>query len=699
MSDNSVVKISRHGQIAVLTVDAPPINALSVAVRSGLMDALATVAPDETIKAVIVICAGRTFFPGADIKELEFAPQPPHLMELLEAVEEMPKPVIAAIHGTALGGGLELALACHFRIAVPSARFGLPEVKLGLLPGASGTQRLPRLLGPKPALDFMISGDQINANDALSVGMIDGIVNETTLQANAINFAEKVIADGQPLRRIRDIEMDDPGTDGHDKFFAEYRKSNARKLRGFKAPEYIIRAVEAAMTLPFDEGLKVERAMFDELLADPQSAAMRYVFFAERQVGKIPGLPSDAETKRIEIVGIIGAGTMGVGIAMSFANAGFRVKVVEAQQTAIDRGLSNVRQTYERSVKRGRLSSEAMKDRIELVSGHLQLSDLADCDLIVEAAYEEMAVKRAIFTDLDQIAKPGAVLATNTSYLDVDQIAAVTKRPQSVVGMHFFSPANIMRLIEIVRGEKTDPSVIALVLKLARDLGKIGVVVGVCHGFVGNRMLAQRQDEADRLILEGASPTDVDRALLDFGLPMGPFAMADLAGLDLGWTRENSNGATVRERLCELDRRGQKTGAGYYDYDGGRIGKPSALVEGVIRDVSIKDGITQRMMSDEVILQRLLLPMINEGAEILREGKAQRSSDIDIIWINGYGWPAYRGGPMYYADQIGLQTIVDQLRALEAEHGARFKPSALLEQLAAKGQKFSDYLPGAVTVD
>lgn len=693
MSDSSVVKVSRHGQVAVLAVDSPPVNALSVRVRSGVVDAMANLGLDDAVKAIVIMCAGRTFFPGADIKELSHAPQPPSLIEVLQAIEETPKPVIAAIHGTALGGGLELALACHFRVAVPTARFGLPEVKLGLLPGASGTQRLTRLIGPQAALDFMIPGDQLDAAGALEAGMIDLIVDEAKLEADAIAFAEKVISDARPLSRIRDMAASFPEGVEHDSFFAEYRKSKARKLRGFKAPEYIIRCVEAAMTLPFDEGLKFERKLFDELLADPQSAAMRYAFFAEREAGKIPGLSSDAGSQQIKLVGIIGAGTMGTGIGMSFANAGFRVKIVEAQQAAIDRGLANIRQTYERSVKRGRISAEDMQARLALVSGHLDMAELGDCDLIVEAAYEEMSVKREIFTALDRVAKPGAILATNTSYLDVDEIAAVTSRPESVVGMHFFSPANIMRLVEIVRGEKTDPAIVGRALQLARELGKVGVVVGVCFGFVGNRMLAQRQDEADRLVLEGASPSDVDRALLDFGLPMGPFGMADLAGLDLGWTRENSKGVTVRDRLCELGRRGQKTGAGYYDYDSNRKASPSTVVADVILAVAAKDGIVQREMSDEMILQRLLLPMINEGAEILREGKALRASDIDVIWINGYGWPAYRGGPMYYADEVGLKTIVDQLRALAAEHGERFTPSPLLEQLAAEGRKLVDYQP------
>lgn len=665
-------------------------NALSAAVRNGLKSAVEAAGKDDSVEAVVVICSGRTFFAGADITELGKPPLPPSLTDVLVAIESTEKPVIAAIHGTALGGGLELALACHYRVALPSARFGLPEVKLGLLPGASGTQRLPRLIDPGEALDFMISGEPVDAAKALQTGMIDALADGASLEADAVAYAKRLIEEAKPPRRIRDLPAKTPDAATPAAFAEAYRKANARKLRNFRAPNEIIRCVEAAMTLPFDEGLAFERKLFQELLDDPQSAAMRYAFFAERKAAKVPGIEGKPDIGRIRSIGIIGAGTMGTGIAMAFANAGYPVTIVETRQEALDRGLANVRRTYERSAQRGRLSAQDAERRIALFSGKLELEALSDCDLIVEAAFEEMSVKIEIFSALDRIAKSEAILATNTSYLDIDRIAVSTSRPQSVLGMHFFSPANIMRLVEIVRGEKTDPQVIGAAMALARAIGKVGVVVGVCHGFVGNRMLEKRQDEADRLVLEGAAPWDVDRVLYDFGLPMGPFAMADLAGLDLGWTRETSTGETVRERLCEVDRRGQKTNAGYYDYADNRQSAPSPLVEDVIRDVAKSKGIARRQISDEEILDRLLLPMINEGAKILEEGKALRASDIDVIWINGYGWPAYRGGPMFHAEQVGLAEVVDRLRALEAAHGNRFKPAPLLERIGAEGGSLTD---------
>lgn len=689
MSVESVVTTEYKGSIAVVTTNSPPVNALSIDVRKGLKTAIEDAGKNDDIAAVVVICKGRTFFAGADISELGKPPLLPSLPDVLVAIETLKKPVIAAIHGTAFGGGLELALACHYRIAAPSARVGLPEVKLGLLPGASGTQRLPRLIDPAEALDFMISGDPIDASKALRSGIVDTLSEGSSLEEDALAFAKRIVGEACPLRRIRDMPAITPENLTPAEFVASYREKNARKLRNFRAPDEIIRCVEAAMTLSFDEGLALERQLFHELLDDPQSAAMRYAFFAERKAAKVPGIEGKTDIGHIRSIGIIGAGTMGTGIGMAFANAGYPVTIVETRRESLERGLSNIRRTYERSARRGRMSTDDAGKRIALFSGELDLDALADCNLIVEAAFEEMSVKTEIFTALDRIAKPDAILATNTSYLDIDRIAATTARPQSILGMHFFSPANIMRLVEIVRGEKTDPHVVGAAMALARAIGKVGVVVGVCHGFVGNRMLEQRQDEADRLILEGATPWDVDRVLYDFGMPMGPFAMADLAGLDLGWTRETSSGETVRDRLCEADRRGQKTGAGYYDYDDSRKSVPSPLVEQIIREVASARGIPQRPIGDEEILDRLLLPMINEGAKILAEGKAARASDIDVIWINGYGWPAYRGGPMFHAEQVGMAAIVERLRALEAEHGERFKPATLLERLAADGGSLS----------
>ncbi|WP_193174617.1 3-hydroxyacyl-CoA dehydrogenase NAD-binding domain-containing protein [Oricola nitratireducens] len=682
--------MTRQDSIAVVTTDSPPVNALSVHVRNGLKSAIEDADRDDSVEAVVVICNGRTFFAGADITELGKPPLSPDLPEVLAAIEKSAKPVIAAIHGTALGGGLELALACHYRIAVPSARVGLPEVKLGLLPGASGTQRLPRLIDPGEALDLMISGDPVDAEKALRTGMIDTLAEGQSLEADAVAFAKRIVGDAKPLRRIRDMPAKTPDALTPAEFAEAYRERNARKLRNFRAPDEIIRCVEAAMTLPFDEGLAIERKLFRELLDDPQSAAMRYAFFAERKAAKVPGVEGKPDISRIRSIGIVGAGTMGTGIGMAFVNAGYPVTIVETQQAALDRGLANIRRTYERSAQRGSLTPEEAERRTALFFGRLELEALSDCDLIVEAAFEEMSVKTEVFFALDRIAKPSAILATNTSYLDIDRIAATTSRPQSVLGMHFFSPANIMRLVEIVRGEKTDLEIVGTAMALARAIGKVGVVVGVCHGFVGNRMLEKRQDEADRLILEGATPWAVDRVLYDFGLPMGPFAMADLAGLDLGWTREASTGETVRDRLCESERRGQKTGAGYYDYGENRKSDPSPLVEEIIRDVAKARGIARREISDEEILDRLLLPMINEGANILEEGKALRASDIDVIWINGYGWPAYRGGPMFHAEQVGLDKVVERLRALEAAHGGRFRPAALLQRLAAEGSSLTD---------
>jgi 3-hydroxyacyl-CoA dehydrogenase len=505
-----------------------------------------------------------------------------------------------------------------------------------------------------------------------------------------VAFARKVIAENRPLKKVRDLDDKIAAARGKPEVFETFRKANVRKFRGFQAPEYNIRCIEAAVNLPFDEGIKLERRLFQELVSGEQSAAQRHVFFAERQVWKIPDISDDTAPLPVKKVGIIGAGTMGGGISMNFANAGLPVTIVEAKPDALERGLGVIRRNYESTAKKGRMSMDDVERRMGLLTGSLNLEDLADCDLIIEAVFENMAIKKEIFSKLDAIAKPGAILASNTSYLNVNEIAAMTKRPEHVLGMHFFSPANVMRLLEVVRGEKTDKRVIATAMQLGRQIGKIAVLVGVCHGFVGNRMLEPRQREANRLILEGAMPWDVDRVLYEFGFPMGPFAMADLAGLDIGWSRETSKGETAREILCEQDRRGQKTGAGFYDYDENRNAKPSGLVEQIILDLSAKKGITRREISDQEILERCVYTMINEGAKILEEGIAIRSSDIDIVWINGYGWPVYRGGPMFYGEQVGLGKVLDRLRAYEAQYGSEFKPSALLERLVAEGKGFRD---------
>ncbi len=689
-SINSVTELDVEGDIAVLTLNSPPVNALSADVRDGLALGVAQAAANPAVRALVIICAGKTFIAGADIAAFGKPPKGTSTLETLRSIEAARMPVIAAIHGTALGGGFEVALACHYRVAVPSAKCGLPEVKLGLLPGAGGTQRLPRIVGVENALEIITSGQQIGARACLEKGMVDALVDEGQLRQGALAFARQVLAENRPLKKVRDLDDKLVAARSKPELFAEFRKANAKKFRGFEAPESIIRCVEAAVNLPFDEGMAFERSLFLELVASSQSAAQRYVFFAERAVWKLPDVPDDTPVLPAARVGIVGAGTMGGGIAMNFLNIGLPVTIVETRQDALDRGVATIRRNYENTAKRGRLTLADVDKRMALLTPTLSLDALADSDLVIEAVFEDMAVKKTLFARLDAIAKPGAVLATNTSRLDVNEIAAATTRPESVIGLHFFSPANVMRLLEVVRGDKTSKPVIATSMKLARKIGKIAALVGVCPGFVGNRMLAQRQREAQQLVLEGAMPWDVDRVLVDFGFPMGPFAMSDLAGLDLGWTREASTGQTMREILCELDRRGQKTGAGYYDYDAQRNATPSPVVEKLILELATRKGITRRAVPDTEILERCIYPMVNEGAKILEEGKAIRASDIDIVWINGYGWPAYRGGPMFYGDSLGLGVVRDKMREFHARLGDDFRPSNLLEKLANEGRRFQD---------
>ncbi|ATQ41869.1 3-hydroxyacyl-CoA dehydrogenase NAD-binding domain-containing protein [Caulobacter mirabilis] len=682
---NSVTDLSNEGDVAVITLNSPPVNALSAGVRDGLYEGFKAAIADDSVKSIVLICDGRTFIAGADISEFGGERKGADLPAVQDMMENSPKPVVAAIHGTALGGGLEVALVAHYRVAVPSAKVGLPEVNLGLLPGAGGTQRLPRIVGAAKALDMMTSGAHVPAKAANAMGLVDELVEEGKLREGAIAFAKKVVAENWPLKKVRDREV----AGATPELFADFRKANARKFRGFLAPEYNIRCIEAS-TLPFDEGMKVERKLFMELMTGPQSAAQRYVFFAERAANKIPDIGDDVELLPVKSVGVIGAGTMGGGISMNFLNAGIPVKIVEMKQDALDRGLGVIRKNYENTAAKGRLTLEAVEQRMGLLTGSLALEDLADCDLIIEAVFENMDIKKEVFGKLDAIAKPGAILATNTSYLNVDEIAASTSRPESVIGLHFFSPANVMRLLEIVRGDKTSKPVVATSMKLAKTIGKVGVLVGVCNGFVGNRMLSSRQIQAQALVAEGAMPWDVDRVLYDFGFPMGPFAMSDLAGLDIGWSKEKSSSSTIREVLCEMDRRGQKTGAGYYDYDEKRNAKPSPVTEQIIKDFAANSGVNPREISDEEILERTILPMVNEGAKILEEGKALRASDVDTVWVNGYGWPVYRGGPMHYGDSLGLAKVVERLKHYQDKHGDFFKPSALLEKLAAEGKGFKD---------
>ncbi len=686
---NSVADLAIEGEVALITINSPPVNALSQPVRDGLKRGVEAAEANGAVKAIVLICDGRTFIAGADIAEFGKPPAPPHLPEALDAIENASKPVIAALHGTALGGGFEVALTAHYRIAVPSAKCGLPEIKLGLIPGAGGTQRLPRLIGVQKALDVILSGAPFAAREAKEWGVVDELAEEGKLREFAIAFAKRLIAEKAPLKKVRDrFEKLEPAR-GHPEIFEAIRKANARKYRGFEAWEKAIESVKNAVDLPFDEGMAKERAMFMALLPSTQSKAQRYVFFAERQAAKVADIPANEPTRTIAKVGVIGAGTMGGGIAMNFLSAGIPVGIVETSKEALDRGVSIIRRNYENTAKKGRLTMPEVEERMGKLSPTLDFNALADADLIVEAVFEDMDLKKSIFERLDSIAKPGAILASNTSYLDVDAIAAMTKRPEDVLGTHFFSPANVMRLLEIVRGEKTSKSVLATVTQLAPKISKVGVVVGVCHGFVGNRMLAQRQREAMKLILEGATPWDVDRVITDFGMPMGPFAMSDLAGLDIGWSAAASKRSTIREILCEEGRRGQKTGAGFYDYDEARTPKPSTHVEEIIREFAKSKGIEQRRIGDAEILERCIYPMINEGAKILEEGKAQRASDIDIVWIYGYGWPVYRGGPMFYADTIGLKAVLAKLKAFQAKHGDDFKPATLLEKLAAEGGTFT----------
>lgn len=675
--------------IAVITIDNPPVNALSQGVRQGLKDGVAKALEDAEVLGIVIHCAGRTFIAGADITEFGSGPREPGLHPVLEDMDNASKPVVAAIHGTALGGGLETALCCHFRVSNDSAQLGLPEVKLGLLPGAGGTQRLPRVVGVEKALQMVTSGTPIGAAEALECGLVDKIV-EGDLRAGAVNFLKDVLASNTPLSRIRDRDEKLSSAKENPGVFDAARAAIARKTRGYLAPEYNIRCIEAAVNQPFDEGMKTEAKLFMELMSGPQSTAQQYFFFAERQAARVPDVPKDTPEIPINKVGIIGAGTMGGGIAMNMANVGIPVAIVETNQQALDRGLGVIRKNYERRLKKGRISEQELEKRCGLIVGSLSMESLADCDLVIEAVYENMAVKKEIFGKLDTIVKPGAILASNTSALDLNEIASATTRPEFVIGLHFFSPANIMKLVEIVRGDKTSKEVIKTSMSFAKRINKAAVLVGVCPGFVGNRILFRRQEQAQQLILEGALPQQIDKVLVEFGLPMGPFQMSDLAGLDLGWSKETSTGSTIVERLCEADRRGQKTAAGYYDYDENRQPTPSPFVEDIIKEFVAKAGKEQRNISDEEILERCLYPMINEGAKILEEGIAIRASDIDVTWVYGYGWPVYRGGPMHYANSLGLDTIASKMREYQDKTGdSTWAPSKLLSELAEQGKGFS----------
>ena len=691
---SEVVSYRLEGDIGVIGVDYPPVNALGQGVREGLVNCLRQGLEDDQAKALVVIGEGRTFPAGADIREFGKPPAGPALPDVISEYESSDKLVIAAIHGTALGGGLEVALGCDYRVALESAKVGLPEVKLGLLPGAGGTQRLPRLVGAKAALDMIVGGNPVKAKDAFKVGIVDEVVGGDLLEG-ALAYARKLVAENAPLRKIRDLDVKKEDAD----LFTNYEKSIARKQRGFKAPFHCIKAVQAAVELPFDEGMKRERELFAELLVSPESRAQRHVFFAEREVAKVPGLPKDTAKRDVKSAAIIGAGTMGGGIAMNFANAGIPVKILEVKEDALERGIAVIRKNYENTAKKGRITQEQVEQRMALIQPTLSYDDLGDVDLVIEAVFENMDVKKAVFSELDRVCKPGAILATNTSTLDVNRIASFTKRPEDVVGMHFFSPANVMKLLENVRGEKTSDEVVATVMDLSRRIGKVGVLVGVCHGFVGNRMLHKRQAEAVQLVNEGANPAQVDKVLFDLGFPMGPFAMSDLAGMDVGYRireelrKEAPDNAPPRnwtDDLVEQGRLGQKTQAGVFDYkEGDRTPVPSSEVDALIAKFREENGIQSRDISDQEILERCMYIMVNEGAKILEEGIAARPLDVDVIWIYGYGFPVYRGGVLFWADSVGLKTIYDKVSQIHQETGSdTWKPAALLEKLAKEGKGF-----------
>jgi len=697
MAMTDAVLRSTQGRIGILTVNNPPVNALAAAVRDGIKEGVEAMAADPNIDAIVLIGGGRTFIAGADIREFGKPPKGASLNDVIATMENCPKIVVAALHGTPLGGGLETALGAHYRVSLASTRVGLPEVHLGLLPGAGGTQRLPRLTGAKYALDAIIAGRHIPAPEAKNKGIIDAIV-EGDLLAGAVAHAQMLVAQNAPRRRVRDLNATLESPD----LFQETEKAIARRARGFKAPWSIIKCVQAAVELPFDEGIKRERELFLELLTSPESAAQRYYFFAEREAAKVLDVPADTPQREIKTAGIVGAGTMGGGIAMNFANAGIPVTLLEVKQEALDRGLKTIRTNYENTAKRGGMKAEDVDKRMALITPTLTYDDLKDADVIIEAVFETMEVKEGVFTKLDEIAKPGAVLATNTSGLDVNQIANYTKRPGDVIGMHFFSPANVMKLLENVRGKATQKDVIATVMSLSKKIGKIPVLVGVCEGFVGNRMLRQRGIQSSYMMEEGALPQQIDKVIYDFGFPMGPFAMSDLAGNDVGWRirqgkkeKEQRNvryTGYIADAICELGRFGQKTGAGYFKYNlPDRTPIPDPEVERIIEETSKKLGITRRAISDQEILERCLYPMVNEGAKILAEGMAQRSLDIDVIWVNGYGWPVYRGGPMWWADNVvGLKTIHDALLKYRDASGDPFwEPAPLLKKLVQEDKKFS----------
>ncbi len=694
-----VVSLRRADAVAVLTIDNPPVNAMSASVRRGLLDQVRALRKDASLEAVVIVCAGRTFIAGADLREFDTGVGEPSYRELFATVEQFPRPVIAAIHGTALGAGVEFALACHYRCASPDAKLGLPELTLGIIPGAGGTQRLPHLIGARQALEVILSATPVSASDAKSMGLVDRIIS-ADLTDGAIAYARELVAGGAKPRPTSELPVD---TQGFDEAFIQQSLAAVRKkLRGQRAPDYAVEAVKAATQLPFEQGLKRETEIAQITLDSLESKALRHLFFAEREVARIPDLPESVKARPINRVAIIGAGTMGTGIAIACADTGLKVEIVDANAEALSRGLGSVRKSYESSVARGRIHATQLEQRLALIHGATQLEDLADVDLVIEAVFEDMQLKKDIFKRLGASRCSDAILATNTSTLDLDEIAAVSGRPESVVGLHFFSPANVMRLLEIVRGKRTSPETLATALAIAKKLRKVGVVVGVCYGFVGNRMMLDGYvREADQLLLEGATPEQVDRVIEAFGFAMGPFKMNDMGGNDVALRARETTGIrkfrpspyneTIDE-MARLNRLGQKTGVGFYRYEAGnRTPLADVRTPEIIAQVAQRFGIKQRSMSDEEIQVRCVYPLINEGARILSEGIAYRSGDIDVIWTTGYGFPRFRGGPMFYADSLGLRNVYEEVCRLHALHGHYWEPAPLLKQLAESGGTFADW--------
>jgi 3-hydroxyacyl-CoA dehydrogenase len=699
---SELVTLTRDGEIGIITVNNPPVNALSPGVPEGIGAAIEQVKSDDSIKGAVMIGAGQTFIAGADIREfgkitsgerkrgIEF-------LSLLLSIEDCPKPLVAAIHGTAFGGGLEVAMAFHYRVAVPSAQVGQPEVKLGLIPGAAGTQRLPRLAGVALAVQMCADGNPIGAREACSSGIIDCIV-EGDLLPGAITFLREKISEKPLKTRERNDKL---GSDAKNaEIFSAARAQAKKSARGMRAPLAAIDAVEAATKLPFEEGCAKEAELFKECLFSDQSKALIHVFFGEREVSKIPDIPKGTKQFEIKKAAVVGSGTMGGGIAMNYANAGIPVIVKETTQEALDRGLATVRKNYENSVKKGRFTQGEMDRRMALIIPTLGYDGFEEVDIVTEAVFEGMELKKQVFAELDKVCKPGAILASNTSTLNIDEIASATSRPEFVIGHHFFSPANVMRLLEIVRGRESSKEVIATSMALAKRLKKVGVLVGNCYGFVGNRMLHQYGREAQFLVEEGAKPQEVDDALYKFGMAMGPLAVGDLAGLDVGWRirkehkhleKPGVRTPLIADRLCELDRFGQKTGAGWYKYDETRNRIPDPEVEKLIEEIAATAGIKRRAISEEEIIERTQYALINEGAKILEEGIALRAVDIDIIYINGYGYPAWRGGPMWYANTIGLKRVYERVLQFHEEHGELWTPAPLLKKLAEEGRTFADF--------